>query len=213
MVDFTRARNHMVDNQLLTGGVTDPALRARMRVMPREAFVPAERRDLAYVDALHRFENGRFMVSPVALGRLIQLCEIQANDSVLVIGTTTGYAAAVVAGLAREVVGYEPDENLAATARTMLAQRPSISIVSGDFAQLAGRTFDAVLVEGAIDQVPTEWLDALAHGGRLAAVVQAAGVGTAQVYVKTGREVTCRREFNLTVPMFEVSASVQPFVF
>src|SRR5690606_38684062 len=102
MIDFERARAQMVENQLRSGGVTSAPILARMRAIPRENFVAAIRRDLAYIDDIQWFggkASGRFMAAPATLGKLLRVAEITPADTVLDIGAATGYSTAVIAGL------------------------------------------------------------------------------------------------------------------
>ena len=95
MVDFERARAQMVESQLRSGGVTNPAILARMRALPRENFLPADRRDLAYIDDVQWLggkASRRFMAAPATLAKLLALAEITASDRVLDIGAATGYS-------------------------------------------------------------------------------------------------------------------------
>ena len=206
MVDFKRARMHMVDSQLQAGGVIDARLLARMGAVAREEFVPESRRALAYIDAIHWFGStgtSRFMPAPAVLARLLQLAAIAETDSVLDIGASTGYGVAVIAGLAAEVVGLEPDAALAAAgaglqhAGGLLA---NCRLISGPVAALGAERFDVVIVEGALEEVREDYLAALREGGRLVAVIGTGGLGVAHVFVKAEGKVTARSEFDAALP-------------
>ena len=94
----------MVDNQIETSAVTDQRLLSVLRRVPRELFVPAARRALAYTDAPHPLGNGRTLPAPAVFARLVQLAGILETDRVLDHGAGNGYSTAVLAGLAREVL-------------------------------------------------------------------------------------------------------------
>jgi protein-L-isoaspartate(D-aspartate) O-methyltransferase len=202
MVDFQRARAHMVESQLRAGGVTNAPILARMRSIPREDFVDPGRRELAYADDIQWLGNGRFMAAPATLAKLIKLAEITSDDTVLDIGAATGYSTAVIAGLAASVTGLEQDAALAATAATNLAALglANARIVAGDIDQVGLARFDAIIVEGALDSVPDAFLAALNEGGRLVALLRNGAVSVANVFVKSGRGVTARAEFNAFLP-------------
>lgn len=201
MVDFERARAHMVESQLRAGGVTDASILARMRAVPREEFVAAGRRDVAYVDDI-QWLGRRFMAAPATLGKLLMLAEIKPGDSVLDIGAATGYSTAVMAGLAATVTGLEPDATLAATAAANLAalHLGNAKIVAGDIDRLGNARFDVVVVQGALDSVPDAFLALLSEGGRLVALVRNGAVSVAHLYVRSARGVTARAEFNAFLP-------------
>lgn len=218
MVDFDRARQVMIDNQLRAGGVTEARLLSSIRLVPREIFVPEARRALAYVDDIQWFgrpDAGRFMPAPATLARLLQLAEIRAEDAVLDIGAGTGYATAIMAGMARSVTGLEPDAGLAAAAAANLAALglANASVVSGDIAQFGAERFDAMLAQGMLDSVPESFVAALKDGGRLVALVRTGAVGIAHVFVKAGGKFTARAEFNAYLPPLYAAAGHEEFVF
>ena len=208
----------MVENQLRSGGVTSAPILARMRAIPRENFVAAIRRDLAYIDDIQWFGGkaaGRFMAAPVTLGKLLRVAEITPADTVLDIGAATGYSTAVIAGLAASVTGLEPDTDLAATASANLAALglTNASVIAGDIARLGKARFDVIIVQGALDSVPEAFTAALADGGRLVALIRAGGVSVAHVFVKSGGQVTARAEFDAVLPPLMASQRDEEFVF
>ena len=218
MVDFERARTQMVESQLRSGGVTNPAILARMRTVPREDFVPATRRDLAYIDDIQWLgdkASRRFMAAPATLARLLALAEITQTDTVLDIGAATGYSTAVIAGLAASVTGLETDADLAAAARANLAALgvTNASVIHGDISQIGKVRFDVIIVEGALDAVPDAFIAALAEGGRLVALLRTGAVGLAHLFVRSGREVTARAAFNAALPPLFAERPDEEFVF
>lgn len=218
MVDFDRARQVMIDNQLRAGGVTEARLLSRLRVVPREIFVPRSRRDLAYVDDIHWFGKpgaSRFMPAPATLGKLLQLAEIAAEDTVLDIGASTGYASAVIAGMARSVIALEQDATLAAAAADnfLALNLANASAATGDIAQFGAQRFDVILVQGSLASVPDKYAAALNYGGRLVALVSVGAVNVAHVFVNESGKLTARAEFNAPLPPLQAEAEFEEFVF
>ena len=218
MVDFDRARQVMVDGQLRAGGVTEPRILARMSTLPREMFVPEARRDLAYVDDLHRLGapgSGRFMPAPATLAKLLKLAAILATESVLDIGAGTGYATAVIAGLAASVTGLEQNAALAAQATTNIAALglANAAIIAGSVEQLGSARFEVILVQGMLDTVPSAVFDALEDGGRLVTLIGTGPIGVATVFVMSGGKVAVRHEFNASLPPLFGARRNEEFVF
>ncbi len=118
MIDFTAARLNMVESQLRTNKVTDEAVLAAFRAVPREQFVPAALAGIAYSDDDISLGDGRVLLQPMVLARLLQLAALAPGDGVLEVGAASGYAAALLARLASRVVAVESNARLAAIART-----------------------------------------------------------------------------------------------
>ena len=110
----------MVDGQLRPNKVRDPRLIEVLRRLPRERFVPAPLRQFAYIDADLKLAAGRVMIKPLVIARLIQLAAPRPGETALVVGSGTGYAAAILAELGVQVTALEEDESLIAFARERL---------------------------------------------------------------------------------------------
>lgn len=203
----------MIDSQLRTSGITNKPVLARMGFVPREKFVPESRQSTAYTDSVQWLGakgQSRFIAPPAIFAKLLQLAEISNEDSVLDVGAGTGYSTFVMAGLAAAVAGFEPDHTLAETARANLAAMgaTNASIVP----QIGKNLYDLVFVEGMLIDVPDIYLSALKDRGRLVAPVWSAGVSVAKVFVKSGKSVSSRTEFNVTLPPL-LAAPATEFVF
>lgn len=223
MFDFAAARTRMVDGQLRPNDVTDWPILDAMGAIPREEFVPAARRELAYIDvnlALQEdatVDRGRSLIQPVVLARLLQAATLSATDSVLTVGCVTGYGAAVLAALVRRVVALDEDEALVGTASATL-QRLGIGNVLVVHGPLAGgcpaeAPFDAIVFEGAVEFPPDICLEQLGEGGRLVLVEGTGQAGQAMLYRRTGAEVSGRPIMNASVPLLPGFAKPRVFQF
>lgn len=165
-------RQAMVSSQLRTTEVNDARLVAVMAKVAREAFVPAESRTLAYRDTAIPLGRGRFLNTAMVTGRLLNEAYLRSADRVLLIGAATGYAAALLAALVREVIAVEVDPALARTARDTLAglgDAANVSVVEGPLAagHPDGAPYDVLIVDGAVETLPDSLIDQVAHGGRV----------------------------------------------
>lgn len=217
MVDFDSARRTMVDNQLRTIAVNDHRLLQAVLTVPREQFVPAERRILAYIDESHPIGNGRSLPPAGPIVRLIQLATVSHTDKVLDIACGNGYAAAVLSHMAAEVVAIDADEALVTSAIANLSALgcANARVVAGPVAEgLPGDgPFDVILIEGAVTSVPEKLLLQLRDGGRLVVLVQGVNTATAHVYVRSGQEFSPRAEFNASLPRLHWAPQAEEFVF
>lgn len=181
-LDFPAMRAAMISGQLRTNNVSDPRLVAAIGAVPREQFVPAEKAALAYADLPVALGEGRVLNTPLATARLIVEANVSAGDKVLVIGTATGYAAAILAGLGAEVTEVQSD------------------LTEGDG---ANAPYDAIVVDGAIAFVPDAFREQLVEGGRLATGLLDDGVSRLAVARKAGESL-------VPVPFADVHAVPLP---
>lgn len=217
-MDFAVARRNMVESQLRTNKITDENLLSAMRDVPRELFVPAQRRDLAYIDEDILVTNDRYMMEPMVLGRLLQNLQIQDSDSVLVVGSGTGYSAAVASEVAASVFALESDATLSSLANQTLTDMAMDNVVVVDGTLTEGypsqSPYNVILVDGAVEELPAALLEQLAEGGRLATVViDEERIGRAMLYWKQRGVVSHRPLFDANVKLLPGFEKSKGFVF
>ena len=168
--DYAKARELMVEQQVRPWDVLDARVLETIATVPREAFVPEALRALAYADTALPLGHGEFMMKPVLEGRALQALLPQADESVLEIGTGSGYLTACLARLAREVVSIERHADLAEAARARLAAQGigNARVDTADaFAWDNTQQFDAICITAAVETLPPRFLEWLKPGGRL----------------------------------------------
>lgn len=204
-MDLALARKHMVDSQVRPNDVPDLRLQSAMERLPREAFVPANRRHLAYIEADVPLFDGRWLLQARDLSKLIHGAAIQPGDLVLDVGCGYGYSSAVMAGLCGVVVGLEEDEAVVAKASETLTGLgiDNAVAVQGNLAQGCAKQgpYDVIVVAGG---VATGWdalLDQLKPDvGRMVAIVMERGVGQATLFTRAGNSIGRRRLFEAHPP-------------
>lgn len=171
VVDYAKARETMVEQQVRPWDVLDVRVLEAIGTVPREAFVAEAHRPLAYADLELPLGHGETMAKPVFEGRMLQALALSPTDAVLEIGSGSGYIAACLGRLARDVVGIERHADLAETARARLAALgldDNVRIETADaFAWDSDRRFDAICAGGAVDRIPPRFLQWLRPGGRM----------------------------------------------
>jgi protein-L-isoaspartate(D-aspartate) O-methyltransferase len=182
---FADARNRMVDSQIRPNRVTDPRVLSAMRRLKREQFLPSNVWPLAYADEDVPLGNGRYLLEPMVLARMLQAAGLRDGERVLVVGAGTGYAAAVLDDCGCRVTALEDDPALWAIAQRVLAQEaPDVSLVSGplDAGWALGAPYDLILIEGAVTEIPPALAaQANPNGGRILAAICAEGRATRAV--------------------------------
>jgi protein-L-isoaspartate(D-aspartate) O-methyltransferase len=209
------ARFNMVETQIRTANVTDPRILAAMNAVAREKFVPRAAVALAYADVPVAVAQGRYLIDPRSLAKLIQLAQIEASDRVLDVGCATGYSSAVLARLSAEVVALEQDADLVRAASELLANAVGkVEVVQGGLVEgVKGQApFDVIFVNGAIEEVPETLLGQLAEGGRLVAVLKD-GQSRAWLFLKENGRIGRRPDFDADVPVLAGFRKAMGFVF
>ncbi len=189
MADLAAARLNMVESQVRTADVTDVRIHDAMRAIPREDFVPAGKAYLAYADEAVEYAQGRALLKPRDVAKLLQAARPMPEDKVLAIAAP--YAAAIIETVGASVTRYD----------------------EGDLKTPPGSGYDLIVVEGAVSQPPAAWTAALAVGGRLAVVEREGPVGKACLYVKAEDGVGRRSIFDATPPVLAGFEAQHGFAF
>lgn len=223
MTNFATARLNMVESQVRPNRVTDRRVIDAMLEIPRERFVPASLRPLAYMDEEIAFETAsqadgsRHMIAPMTLARLIQLAAIEPGDEVLDIGCATGYSSVILARLAEAVVGLECDASLADAASRNIVdlEVDNVAIETGDLARgYPGEApYDVIVLQGSVPEAPQALLRQLRDGGRLAGVIGDADMGQGCLFRNIGGDITSVSAFDAGAPVLPGFEKSPEFVF
>ncbi len=220
MSDFATARQKMVDGQVRPSDVTDIRILDAMLAIPREEFVPANLRPIAYLDLDLDVGGGaakRCLIKPVVLAKMIQAAEIVETDKVLVVGCATGYSAAVIAKLADRVFATEPDANLVSVAKASLTRLgiSNVSVVKADPAagDAANGPFDVIILDGTTEIAPEGLYEQLKMGGRLAGVFAQNQPSKAKLVTRSLADFGDRILFDASAPVLPGLERIPAFSF
>jgi protein-L-isoaspartate(D-aspartate) O-methyltransferase len=174
-MDLEQARFNMIEQQIRPWEVLDQGVLSLLASVRREDFVPPACRALAFVDIEVPLPEDQHMLAPKVEARLLQELKLRGHERVLEIGAGSGFMAALLARLARQVITLETRPALAAMARANL-QRAGVANVEvreadGSRGPIGGAPFDAIVLSGSVAEVPPALLSQLADGGRLAGIV------------------------------------------
>jgi len=170
-MNFDRARFNMVEQQIRPWEVLDSRVLSLLESIHREDFVPVRYRKLAFADMSIPLGHDQFMMNPKVEGRLLQALNLGEDDSVLEIGTGSGFVTACLAALAKRVVSVEIIEELHQNAKLRLAEKniSNIELFVGD--AMSGwqpeQAHDVVVVTGSVPHVPEQFLGWVNPGGRM----------------------------------------------
>jgi len=215
MTDFSQRRTTMVDTQVRPSDVTKFPIIEAMLSVPREVFVPTERREAAYAGEHVHLGNGRVVLDPRTLAKMLDVIDIQPNELVLDIGPGLGYSSALAARLAEAVIAVEETSEMAAEAERILAETAAdnVAVVDGPLAEGAEKhgPYDVILVEGAVQTIPDTLSDQLKEGGRIVAIFLDGALGSVRVGHKRAGVLNWRFAFNATAPILPGFAAAPSF--
>lgn len=186
MSNYAQARTNMVDCQIHTNGVIDPRILTAFETLPREEFLPKEIQSIAYNDEDIAMGSGRLLLEPQVHARMVQLVDPKANDSVLVIGDSCGYAAAVFANMVGTVfIVEDKDFTDQIDKKLQSLDINNVVTIDGDITMgdASKAPFDVIFINGAVASVPEVLLNQLSEGGRLVAIIKDAGETMGRVTV------------------------------
>lgn len=185
-MDIELARFNMIENQVRASEVLDSRVLDVLAKVPRERFVPAPHRHLAFAEIGIPLGHGEIMMTPEIEGRTLQSIELGGSERVLEIGAGSGFLTACLAHLAHDVVSVELHADLADAARAALAdsqvRNARVDHADAVLAWATDQRFDVVVVTGAVYAVPPRFFDWVVPGGRLFAIVGESPAMQAMLY-------------------------------
>ncbi len=215
MSDFTSRRTAMVDTQIRPSDVTKFPIIEAMLTVPREAFVPLEKREAAYMGENLALDGSRVVLEPRTLAKMLDVLDIRANELVLDIGAGLGYSSAVIARMAEAVVAVEADESLASEAQSTLAEHNVDNVVIHEGPLNEGAAdhgpYDVILVQGGVESFPENLAAQLKDGGRIACLFMTGALGEVRLGQKIDGALVWRQAFNAGAPVLEGFATEREF--
>jgi protein-L-isoaspartate(D-aspartate) O-methyltransferase len=216
MADFAARRTIMVDTQVRPSDVTKYPIIAAMLTVPREAFVPDGMREAAYVGENLDLGDGRVLLEPRTLAKMLDALNIQPDELVLDIGCGLGYSSAVLARLCEAVVAVEHGPELAADAQRLLGENgaDNVAVIEAQLTEGAAKhgPYDVITIQGAVEQVPQALQDQLKDGGRMAAIFMENALGICRIGYKFGDRINWRFSFNASAPVLRGFERQRDFV-
>jgi protein-L-isoaspartate(D-aspartate) O-methyltransferase len=189
-MNLDQARFFMVEQQIRPWDVLDPKILDLFMDVPRHLFVEAGNEGLAYSDIELPIGQDQTMMFPKVEARLLQALDIDSEDSVLEIGTGSGFLTALIADLAKNVTSVELYEEIQATAKTRLTNFDNINFETGDANSdwKDGQEYDVIVLTGSVAKIPQSYKEKLKLGGRLGVIAGRSPAMTAQVLTRISNQ-------------------------
>ena len=215
MNDFATRRTFMVDTQVRPSDVTKFPIIDAMLSVPREAFVPDEKREAAYIGENLDLGGGRVILEARTLAKMLDALDIQNDEVVLDIGCGLGYSSAVISKMAEAVVAVEENE-FADEAQALLSDQgiDNVAVVEGDLREGAAKSgpYDVILLQGSVESLPEAIEAQLEDGGRIACIWQEGVLGVVRIGYKLDGRINWRFSFNAGAPVLPGFARHQEFI-
>ncbi|AOE49275.1 protein-L-isoaspartate O-methyltransferase family protein [Kangiella sediminilitoris] len=190
--DFEQARHNMVEQQIRPWNVLDQRVLDKIEGLARDRFVPKRYRDISYADTQIDIGHSQIMMTPKEEARMLQALAIKPSDTVLEIGTGTGYCTALMASLAKHVYSVDIIAEFIESASQITSKLglSNIEFEEGDAANgwPHHKPYDAIAITGSYYQLPETYLTHLSIGGRLFCVTGTEPAMQAQIITRLGEE-------------------------
>ncbi|MBW4707691.1 protein-L-isoaspartate O-methyltransferase [Roseobacter sp. YSTF-M11] len=205
MTNFAARRTMMVDTQVRPSDVTKfPIIDAMLKVQ-RENFVPAAKREAAYMGENLELGGGRVLLEPRTLAKMLDALDISGAEMVIDIGAAMGYSAAVIAHMAEAVVAVEEDGSMAAEAQDALSDAGIDNVIVHTAALSEGAPqhgpYDVMIVQGGIEHLPLALQNQIKDGGRVACLFMEGALGEVRIGYKREGAISWRMAFNASAPL------------
>ena len=167
MSDFNIARKNMIHNQLMTNNIVEDHILKAFNVIPRENFLPFEKKPKAYLDEDIEIIPGRYLIEPRIIGHIIKLSKIKKNHIVMDLASSTGYSSAILSKLSQKVYAVENKTKLIEQAFLNVKKLNINNIYFLNKNPLNGlkKKFDIIFIFGGVQYIPTNLLDSLNNNG------------------------------------------------
>lgn len=215
-LDVTKARHNMIEQQIRPWEVLDQRVLDVMEIIPREDFVPEASRNLAFADISIPLSHGEVMMEPRIEARMLQALNIQSTDSILEVGTGSGYITALLAKLGKYVISVDIHADNTETVRQRLEEHhiTNITLETGDASAGWGRhaPYDVIAITGSMQTLPEAFQSSLNHGGRLFCIIGESPVMSAMLITRVGEyEWTHETLFETELPALQNIAPARHF--
>ena len=216
-MDSQLLNNNMIEGQIKPiGGIQKQILEAFSSIN-RDDFVPQELKHNSFSEKNLILKKDRFILKPNLIAKIIVALSITSEENVLVIGSSTGYTSAIISKLAETVISIEEDQELINFSEEAIKKNGIENIVFINKKIIEGCSeqgpFNAIIIEGAIDQVPTKILNQLDEDGRLIAMINEDSVSNVIEFKKKKENIVNRFLFNCTAPKLKYFDKGKSFIF
>jgi protein-L-isoaspartate(D-aspartate) O-methyltransferase len=217
MTDYKTARTAMVDCQIRPSDVTKYPIIEAFLTIPREAYVPADKRAIAYAGDHIDLGHGRTLLDARIFAKMLDKLNVQPDELVLDIGCGLGYSTAILAKMAEAVVAVESNADMATEASSTLSAQSvdNAFVVQGDLTAGNAKNgpYDVIILQGSAEEIPAALIDQLKDGGRICALFRDGNNGACRIGYKSHGKLSWRTVFNAEAPLIAGFETKPEFTF
>ena len=196
---------NMVDGQIKPiNGMTEKIV-STFYALDRNNFMPLDLKNQSYMEMNLNIDEGRVIPKPDLIAKIVLNINLKDNENVLILGSSTGYLAAILSYHAQTVIVVEENKKLLEASEKSIKENNINNVVffNNEIAKgcLEQSPFNAIIIEGAVEEVPKNIVDQLESGGRMIAIISDNGACTAKMYKKRGQSISTSKLFNCSIPV------------
>ena len=216
-MDQTTLNNNMIDGQIRPiNGISKEVISA-FSTVDRSDFVPEDLISRSYTEKNLKLSSDRYLLKPNLIGEIINHVSPKSNESILVLPAATGYSSAIISNLAETVIAIEEEENFISIAEKGMSKSGinNVVVIKKKINEncLDQGPFNAIIIEGAIDYLPDQFLNQLENHGRLFALIKKEDVTNAMLYIKNENSINSRFLFSCDAPKLNFFKKKNSFSF
>ena len=216
MADATLNKN-MIEGQIKPINGMSEELLSVFYSLDRNDFMPESIKEMSYIEKNIIIQDKRTILKPSLIAQIALSINLKANENVLILGSTTGYLSAILSHLAETVIVVEENEQLLNNSENAIKKNNINNVVFVKNEIVRGYNeqspFNAIIIEGAIQEIPLNIIDQLDKGGRLFAIVQEGEICSAKLFIKNGLSISEQKLFNCTLPVLGMFIKKNSFSF
>ena len=195
---------NMIDGQVKPLSNIEPSILEVLYNIDRKDYIPENSREFSYFEKNVYIGNGRYLPKPAITAKLLSALKVETLETVLIIGSATGYSAAITSKIAETVICIEEDQDLIKFAETIASINSTNNIVFINNKLSKGfidqGPYSCILIEGGIEEVPNIILDQIAEGGKLVTVIMQNDTGSAIKYSRKNNQIISQFLFSIEAP-------------
>ena len=216
-MDTYLENKNMIDGQVKPLSNIEPSILEALYNIDRKDYIPENFRDFSYSEKNVYIGNGRYLPKPAITAKLLSALKVETLETVLIIGSGTGYSAAITSKIAETVICIEEDQDLITFSESIAGSNSMNNIVFINNKLSKGYIdqgpYSCILIEGGIEEVPNIILDQIAEGGKLVTVIMQNDTGSAVKYIRKNNQIISQFLFSIEAPSLKSFEKAKKFKF